>query len=123
MPTLTPRGCVTPSPTSSAARPRPGERHKLFAAEVDAFPEYYEQYFGRAMLGGTVAPVVPLVCTGPISYRAQEALQRDIDNLKAALAGVQAAEVFMPAVAPSGVGRNKYYRSDEEYLFAVADAM
>ena len=29
----------------------------------------------------------------------------------------------MPAVAPSGVGRNQHYRSSEEYLYAVADAL
>ncbi|HWP29760.1 MAG TPA: cobalamin-independent methionine synthase II family protein [Chloroflexota bacterium] len=106
--------------------PRPGERPTLFAAEVAAFPEYYEQYFRQAMLGGALVPMVPLVCTGPVRYQGQEALQRDIDNLKAALAaldGAQPEEVFMPAVAPSGVGSNAYYRTEEEYLFAVAEAM
>jgi 5-methyltetrahydropteroyltriglutamate--homocysteine methyltransferase len=29
----------------------------------------------------------------------------------------------MPAVAPSGVGRNEYYPTEEEYLHAVAEAM
>ena len=75
------------------------------------------------MLGGTVAPMVPLACTGPVSYRGQEAVRRDIDNLKAALAGVKPEEVFLPALAPSGVGRNEYYRTAEEYLHAVAEAM
>lgn len=102
---------------------RPAEKFTLFAAEVQAFPEYYEQYFRQAMLGGTAAPIVPLVCTGPVSYRGQAALQRDIANLKAALEGVSVAEVFMPAVAPSGVGSNAYYGSEEEYLMAVADAL
>jgi 5-methyltetrahydropteroyltriglutamate--homocysteine methyltransferase len=75
------------------------------------------------MQGGRVVPVAPVVCTGPVTYRGQEALRRDIENLKAALAGVQAEEVFMPAVAPDGVGSNAYYRSEEEYLAAVADAL
>jgi 5-methyltetrahydropteroyltriglutamate--homocysteine methyltransferase len=103
--------------------PRTGSRPTPFAAEVSAFPEYYEQYFSRAMLGGSVAPIMPLVCTGPVSYRGQDALQRDIDNLKAALAGTAAEEVFMPAVAPSGVGTNEYYPTEEQYLHAVAEAM
>jgi 5-methyltetrahydropteroyltriglutamate--homocysteine methyltransferase len=103
--------------------PQPGAPLNMFGAEVAAFPEYYQQYFGQAMLGGALAPVVPLVCTGPVSYRGHEAVRRDIDNLTAALAGVQPEEVFMPAVAPSGVGRNTYYRTDEEYLYAVAEAM
>ncbi len=66
---------------------RPQQRRPMFAAEVAAFPEYYAEYFRTAMTGGAVAPVVPLVCTGPIRYRGEAALQRDIDNLKAALAG------------------------------------
>jgi 5-methyltetrahydropteroyltriglutamate--homocysteine methyltransferase len=67
--------------------------------------------------------MVPLVCTGPVRYRGQEAVQRDIDNLKAALVGMKCEEVFVPAVAPSGVGMNEYYRTEEEYLYAVTEAM
>lgn len=103
--------------------PRPDARAAKFVAEVSAFPEYYEQYFSRAMLGGSIAPALPLVCTGPVSYRGQEALRRDIADLKAALKGATAEEAFMPAVAPSGVGGNEYYRTEEEYLHAVAEAM
>jgi 5-methyltetrahydropteroyltriglutamate--homocysteine methyltransferase len=103
--------------------PQPGASFNIFGAEVTAFPEYYQQYFSQAMIGGTFAPLVPLVCTGPVSYRGHEAVRRDIDNLKAALAGVQPEDVFMPAVAPSGVGTNAYYPTEEEYLYAVAEAM
>jgi 5-methyltetrahydropteroyltriglutamate--homocysteine methyltransferase len=105
--------------------PRPGAQAPHFDAEVQDFPEYYEEYFRRAMLGGGIASRTPLVCTGPIAYRGQDAVQQDIANFKAALGGVQAADAFLPAVAPSGVARggNEYYRTDEEYLFAVADAM
>ncbi|MBV9396637.1 MAG: cobalamin-independent methionine synthase II family protein [Bryobacterales bacterium] len=103
--------------------PRPGPRAGVFAAEVNAFPEYYKQYFSQAMLGATLVPMVPFVCTGPILYRGQEAVRRDIENLKAALNGAHPADVFMPAVAPSGVGKNEYYKSDEEYLHAVSDAL
>lgn len=103
--------------------PKPEAGFEMFGAEVEAFPEYYEQYFSQAMLGGSVAPVVPLVCTGPVSHQGQEAIGEDIDNLKAALDGVNPEEVFMPAVAPSGVGVNEYYQTEEEYLYAVAEAM
>src|SRR5580698_6910553 len=103
--------------------PRPDLRTEKFAAEVSAFPEYYEQYFKRAMLGGAVVPSVPLVCIGPIKYRGEEALKRDIDNLKAASAGVTHHAVFMPSVAPSGVGTNEYYRTDEEFFHAVGAAL
>ncbi len=78
-----------------------------WAAEVAAFPEYYEKYFSRRMMGGSIAPRTPLVCTGPIAYRGQEAIRQDIANLKSALESVNVTEAFMPAVAPSGVGRNE----------------
>ena len=71
------------------------------------FPEYYEQYFSRRMMGGSIAPRTPMVCTGPVSYRGQEAIRQDIDNLKAALGGLKVDEAFMPAVAPSGVGTQR----------------
>jgi 5-methyltetrahydropteroyltriglutamate--homocysteine methyltransferase len=103
--------------------PRPGPRPAMFQAEVEAFPEYYKQYFSSAMLGVTLAPLVPFVCTGPVSYRGQEAVRRDIENLKAALRGLEPADVFMPAVAPSGVGKNEYYGTEEEYMHAVAEAL
>jgi 5-methyltetrahydropteroyltriglutamate--homocysteine methyltransferase len=103
--------------------PRPDRARTSFAAEVTAFPEYYEQYFRTAMTGGAVAPVIPLVCTGPIRYRGEAALQQDIANLKAALDGIAHVAAFMPAVAPSGVGENEYYNSDEAFFHAVGAAL
>jgi 5-methyltetrahydropteroyltriglutamate--homocysteine methyltransferase len=58
-----------------------------------------------------------------VRYKGEAALAKDLDNLKAALAGVPHIEAFLPSVAPSGVGFNDHYKSDEEYLFAVADAL
>jgi 5-methyltetrahydropteroyltriglutamate--homocysteine methyltransferase len=101
---------------------RPNARKPFFVAEKTAFPEYYEQYFKQAMMGGTIAPVVPLVCTGPVSYIGAEAIQRDIDNLKAALKGAPHHAAFMPAVAPSGVGDNEYYKTEEEFFHALGAA-
>jgi 5-methyltetrahydropteroyltriglutamate--homocysteine methyltransferase len=103
--------------------PRPGKGPVLFAAERAAFPEYYEDYFKRAMLGAGVAPMAPMFCVGPVRYIGEAALRKDLDNLNAALAGTPHVEAFVPAVAPSGVGFNDYYKSDEEYLFAVAEAL
>src|SRR5215813_11429191 len=110
---------------------RPGEPVTSFSAEVKAFPEYYQEYFARAMMGGAVARPVPLVCVGPVTYRGRQTIQDDIDNLMAALEGAEFEEVFMPAVSPSGPGNlapspdaaNEYYPTYEEYLFAVADAL
>ena len=92
--------------------------------EALAFPEFYEWYErGRA---GSVAAPFGMVCTGPISYKGQAALQTDIDNLKAALQGLQVEEVFMPAISPTnieGPRRNEYYPTQEAYLYAIAEAM
>jgi 5-methyltetrahydropteroyltriglutamate--homocysteine methyltransferase len=102
----------------------PGDgARRQWAAEVAAFPEYYEQYFSRRMMGASIVPRTQLVCTGPVSYKGHAALQKDIENLRAALADLRVDEAFMPAVAPSGVGTNEYYASEEEYLQAVGEAL
>src|SRR5262249_15626119 len=62
--------------------PRPGQGRKAFAREREAFPEYYDDYFKRAMTGGAVAPVVPTFCIAPVSYRGEGALKKDLENLK-----------------------------------------
>jgi 5-methyltetrahydropteroyltriglutamate--homocysteine methyltransferase len=101
---------------------RPGQKLLLFQQEVAAFPEYYADYFKQAMMGGAVVPITPVVCVGPVKYRGEKLLQIDIDNLKAAAraAGVPEHRAFLPATAPSGVGINEYYKSDEEYFQALA---
>ena len=102
---------------------RKDEKFKMFEAEIEAFPEYYEDYFARAMLGGTVVPMFPMYCVGPVSYKGHDLLQRDIDNLKAALDGVHVKGAFIPATAPAGVGYNDYYNTEEEFAEAVAEAL
>ena len=90
-----------------------------------AFPEYYRWASQMPGAAGR-APPTQWVCTGPISYRGREALQRDIDNLKAALAGITCEEAFMPAVSPTNLANwnsNEYYKSDEEFRVALADAL
>ncbi len=103
--------------------PRPGSRSATFAKEIESFPEYYKDYFGRAMLGASLAPMAPSVCTGPIVYTGQRAVAGDIRNLKEALQGVECAGAFLPAASPSGAGTNEYYKTQEEFLHAAADAM
>ena len=66
------------------------------------------------------------VCVGPIAYTGQAALQRDIDNLKAALAKVNVTEAFLPVAAPASVipdRKNEYYPSEDACLQAIAEAM
>jgi 5-methyltetrahydropteroyltriglutamate--homocysteine methyltransferase len=107
----------------SGFEPRPGSGRVAFVRERAAFPEYYEEYFKRAMTGGAVAPMPPMVCVAPVSYRGEAALRRDLDNLIAALGTRDPATAFVPAVAPSGVGTNAYYKSEEEFFAAVGEAL
>ena len=86
------------------------------------FREFYEEY--DRVTGS--ASGYPVVCTGPITYQGQTAVQSDIATFKAALAGVHPEEAFIPAVAPGTIElqrRNEYYPTDEAYLFAIAEAM
>jgi 5-methyltetrahydropteroyltriglutamate--homocysteine methyltransferase len=104
--------------------PRPDVRKPFCETEIAAFPEYYEEYFGRfRFAGATVAPIVPMVCVGPVRYRGHDALRRDLENLRAAVDATPAHDVFVPAVAPTGVGSNEHYPTDEEYLHAVGEAL
>jgi 5-methyltetrahydropteroyltriglutamate--homocysteine methyltransferase len=94
--------------------------------EIDMFPEYYADYMSK--YSAAVAPLRRIIARGPISYVGNDLLQIDIDNLKAAVAGVRedgfdVADVFMPSSGPSGFGRNEYYATNAEYLAAVAEAM
>ena len=97
----------------------------LGSRERAAYPEYYE-WLARTQAAGITVPGQQVICTGPIRYRGQAAVQADIVNLRAATAGRPVEEIFLPAIAPSIVGssrRNEFYRSDEEYYQALAEAM
>jgi 5-methyltetrahydropteroyltriglutamate--homocysteine methyltransferase len=102
---------------------RPDDKVKLFQQEVSAFPEYYAEYFKFAMLGGAIVKLDPVVCIGPVKYRSEQFVQMDIANVKEAAkaAGIPDHHVFLPATAPSGVGINEYYKSEEEYFHALAE--
>ena len=115
---------------------RSGERSvvmNISARDMQEFPEYFtgRDFFGRPLQPGAI-PAGGLgvesmaYCVAPLNYVGQEALQLDLDNFKAALAGVKAEEGFLPANTPGTIEhwlRNEYYKSDEEFLFAIADAM
>ena len=64
-------------------------------------------------------------CTGPVEWKDWPAVERDIRNLKDATAG-RPEEVFMTSPSPGQIGRflqNRYYPSDEKYLYTLADVM
>jgi len=70
-------------------------------------------------------PIVRPVCVGPVKYLGHNAIQSDIAHFKAALKANGVEEGFMSAIAPGSIGRlgNAYYKTDDEFLFACADAM
>ena len=87
------------------------------------FPEIYGDPEGPANTGPR--KVHWPVCVGPVSYKGQAAIASDIANFKAALSASGVQEGFMTSVAPASLMRfaNNYYKKDEEFLFACADAM
>jgi 5-methyltetrahydropteroyltriglutamate--homocysteine methyltransferase len=99
-------------------------------AQLDALDEAATRSSSAAALGGQVAEqtraraAVEWVCTGPLRYSGA-AIDRDIANLKAALAGHEGTSGFLPVVAPASAYwlSNEYYASDEEFVFALADVL
>jgi 5-methyltetrahydropteroyltriglutamate--homocysteine methyltransferase len=92
--------------------------------EFASFPEFYQQQ-ARGQ-DNPAASAVHYVCRGPIRYAGQAQVRRDCDNLKAAMAEAGLAEAFLPAIAPADVefwNTNEYYATDEEFLYAIADAL
>jgi len=77
--------------------------------------------------GITTGPRPPShpVCVAPLTYTGQEAIAADIGRFKAGLAAAAVEEGFMTAIAPASASRigNTYYKTEEEFLYACADAM
>src|SRR5262245_34880461 len=92
--------------------------------ENNAFPEYYAWEASLSLNPAVGAKRV--ICTGPVAYKGHAQVRSDIETFKAALANVKVAEAFLPAISPANVEfwiRNEHYKSDEEYIFALADAL
>ncbi len=98
------------------------KRASLSAADMAEYPEFTQ----RAFMGRKVPPMKRPSCNGPVAYRDREALERELDDFKAALAGAGAAEAFLSAASPGVIAQflgNSYYPSHEAYIAALADAM
>jgi 5-methyltetrahydropteroyltriglutamate--homocysteine methyltransferase len=103
--------------------------HNPFARGADRtrFAEFYadlDAASGPATSAGAAVGVA--VCVAPIRYTGQAELELDIRNFKAALAAAGLEEGFLPVAAPSSVipdRKNEFYKSDEECLQAIAEAM
>jgi 5-methyltetrahydropteroyltriglutamate--homocysteine methyltransferase len=107
----------------SGFEPRPD---KLFEAvwlgrDRFRFHEFLQKEFPRGATG-----IPGHVCAGPIKYRGQDELRRNIADLKAALASSNATEGFFTAVAPASTGydaENQFYKEECDYVFAIAEAL
>jgi 5-methyltetrahydropteroyltriglutamate--homocysteine methyltransferase len=109
-----------------AHRSRPGEvvltsfadrRDRLKFAAAYADPD-------SGITTGPRAALWP-VCVGKLTYTGHAAIQSDIANFKAALQAAGVEEGFMTSIAPGSAARiaNRHYKTDEEFLYACAEAM
>ncbi|MGZ4201651.1 MAG: methionine synthase [Thermoleophilaceae bacterium] len=88
------------------------------------FPEFWAEYAGSQ--GFDPADQRGWFCAGPVSYSGQDAVRVDIENLLQALDGADVTGAFLPVVAPAsvfGIGWEEVYSSEEEFLYAVAEAL
>src|SRR3954447_7509850 len=86
------------------------------------FPNLAKRVFGDPGRSRRKTPA----CNAAISVRDPDAAEQDAGNLKAAMAAAGATDGFMSAASPGVVSlffRNDHYKDQEEYLFAIADAM
>jgi 5-methyltetrahydropteroyltriglutamate--homocysteine methyltransferase len=105
--------------------------------EQERFGEFYQRYAEfestqwlpntpsrERYHGGQMAEYRNVACTSALKYK-PAALERDIRNFKAALDEVEVDEAFLPVVAPCSMELtpNTHYRTQEDYLFALADAL
>jgi 5-methyltetrahydropteroyltriglutamate--homocysteine methyltransferase len=109
------------------------------AAERSIFPGFFEQYYGHYRYLWMPPEVdisnVPnrpgnyerLRVVGPVAYRGQAAINRDIARLKEAMVGCDFADAFLPADLPTRRRIDQdvlqFYPSVDAYLYAVADAL
>ena len=104
-----------------------GPRLQLATAGGVAFGDFarFKDFYGELWpKEGYLEGIFP--CVGPISYTGHAALQRDIDNLKGAMTAAGATAGFLPVAAPASafaMSPNQYYKTDEEFMFAGAEAL
>jgi len=86
------------------------------------FPDYYAYVLAHSPFENAIR-LAPQVCVGPIQYVGQALVERDIANLKSAMARHQFVEGFLPSTSPISTSKNEFYGSEEEFAAAYADAV
>lgn len=110
---------IAQRPDNAPALPVTRDRREFgeFYGWLDKTYKYYRDPGGEPPAGKE------WVCNAPISYSGANAIAEDNANLDAAVKAVQVEEAFLPATSPLRPGRNAYYKDDEAFHYAVADAM
>ena len=99
-----------------------GDSERNAPADLKMFPSFLERL---ADSGGTPTYARPQ-CTGEVKSKGQDELNKDISNLKTAMAKHGVDRGFMNAASPGVISlflQNVFYDSREKYLEALADAM
>jgi len=99
-----------------------GDSPRNAPADLKMFPGFLQRL---ANDGGTPQYARPM-CVGEVMSKGQGELEKDITNLKSAMAKHGAERGFMNAASPGVISlflQNDYYKSRAAYLAALADAM
>jgi len=99
-----------------------GSGNTFVYQDLAEFPNLAKRVFGDPGRSRRKTPA----CNGPIAVRDARAAADDVANLRAAVADAGPTEAFMSAASPGVVSlffRNDFYKSQEEYLAAIAAAM
>jgi 5-methyltetrahydropteroyltriglutamate--homocysteine methyltransferase len=99
-----------------------GDSPRNAPADLKKFPSFLERL---ANDGGTPTYARPM-CVGEVKSKGQGELEKDIKNLKAAMAQHGVKRGFMNAASPGVISlflQNDYYKTREQYLEALAYAM
>ena len=99
-----------------------GDSPRNAPADLKLYPSFLERL---ANDGGTPKYARPM-CVGEVKSKGQGELEKDIANLKAAMAKHGVDRGFMNAASPGVISlflQNDYYKTRDAYLAALADAM
>ena len=108
---------------------RPTTEHRrleITARDRTKFADYFESTNNPRARLQQQGPQTRPVCVEKLRYIGQADLKRDLDNFKAATAGVKVGETYLPANTPGTIEHwmaNEHYKSDEEFVFAIAEMM
>jgi 5-methyltetrahydropteroyltriglutamate--homocysteine methyltransferase len=116
-----------PTSTEAAAPDRalPGQPMRIVGVRWEQ-REFWE-FYAESGLGMPTTASRP-TCLGPITYTGNDALRRDLANLKAATDAKGVKEAFVTSIAPGSLetfcrGQNSYYPTAETFLEAIATAL